>query len=448
MMATSAEPFRSVLFLMLPLLAAPAMAGGGSSGAASAPDPALLERAQEILRRTPLIDGHNDLADQLRDRFGNRLDRVDLEAGTDRLDPPMQTDLPRLRRGVAGGVFFAAYVPSELAGPAAIARMFEQIDVIRRVAERYPGALAPALTADDVERIHRDGKIAVLIGIEGGHAIGNSLAVLRQAQACGARYLTLTHLKSNDWADAAIWPLAGMDSLRHGGLTPFGREMIRELNRLGMLVDLSHTAEATMLAALEASEAPVIFSHAGARAVCDHPRNVPDRVLRRLADSGGVIMVDCVPGFTTNEFRAWDEPSWAEWFRLEKLHPNDRKAVEAGYNAWKAAHPAPVVTVADVADHMDHIRRVAGAAHVGIGSDFDGAEEFPAGLEDVSRYPAMLAELLRRGWSDAEVEGVAGGNILRVLRQAETVARRLQQSRPASDARIEDLDGPAAGAPR
>jgi len=458
-MIASPHPLWSTLFLIMPLLAAPAFGAGSGAGsgtgpaappgsALSQPDPRLLERAERILQRTPLVDGHNDLADQLRDRTGNRLDRIDLAAGTDRLEPPMQTDLPRLRRGGSGGVFFAAFVPAELNGPAAVARMFEQIDVLRRVAERYPDTLVPATSAADVERIHRDGKVAALIGVEGGYAIGNSLAVLRQAYNCGARYLTLTHLKSTDWADAAIWPGAGEDSLRHGGLTPFGREVIRELNRLGMLVDLSHTADATMLAALEVSEAPVIFSHAGARAVCDHPRNVTDAILRRLAENGGVVMVDFVPGFTTNAYRDWETPLWEEHGRLEKLHPDDSKAVHDGMRLWRDQHPAPRVTLADVADHLDHIRQVAGAEHVGIGTDYEGAGAFPVGLEDVSCYPALLAELLRRGWSDDEVTGAAGGNILRVMRQAEDVGRRLQKSRPPSEAHIEDLDGPTASAAR
>jgi membrane dipeptidase len=432
-----------MLISFLPLLAAACTPAEGNE-AATSPESSLMTTVRHILERTPLIDGHNDLAEQFRDRAKNHLDSLDLARDTGQLEPPLQTDIPRLRRGGAGGVFFAAYVPFRLQGPAAVAMMFEQMDVIRRVAGRHPETFALATSAAEVARIHHAGKIAALIGVEGGHAIGNSLAVLRQVYQCGARYLTLTHLKSNDWADAAIWPGVGEDSLRHGGLTPFGREVIREMNRLGMLVDLSHTADATMLAALELSEAPVIFSHAGARAVCDHPRNVPDEVLRRVAAGGGIVMVDFVPGFTTNEYRDWDGPAGTEWQRLEKLHPDDDKAVEAEFRVWKAQHPSPRVTLSQVADHIDHIRQVAGIEHVGIGTDFDGSDDFPVGLEDTSCYPALLAELLRRGYSTDEVRKVAGGNILRVMRRAEEVARRLRKTRAPSDALIEELDRPAS----
>jgi membrane dipeptidase len=430
---------RRALRLVIVMLVA-AVAPRAQAKESAMPEASLMADVRHVLERTPLIDGHNDLAEQLRDRVKNQLDSLDLAGDTGRLRPPMQTDIARLRRGGVGGVFFAAYVPFDLKGPPAVALMFEQIDVIRRVAARYPEALALATSAADVERIHRAGKIAALIGVEGGHAIGNSLAVLRQAYQGGARYLTLTHLKSNDWADAAIWPGVGADSLRHGGLTPFGREVIREMNRLGMLVDLSHTAEATMLAALETSEAPVIFSHSGARAVCDHPRNVPDEVLHRVAAKGGVVMVDFVPGFTTNEYRDWEGPAWAEWQRLEKLHPDDRQAVTTEFETWKAQHPAPRVTLSQVADHIDHVRQVAGIDHVGIGTDFEGSEAFPVGLEDTSCYPALLAELLRRGYSTDAIAKVAGGNLLRVMRGAEEVARRLQKARGPADALIDDLD--------
>ncbi|HVP38337.1 MAG TPA: dipeptidase [Candidatus Saccharimonadales bacterium] len=401
-----------------------------------------LEKVRRILESMPLIDGHNDLPEKLRERARNHLDSLDLDSDTARVEPPSQTNLPRLRRGGVGGTFFAAWVPGRLRGPEAAQMMFEQIDVIHRLVERHPETLALATSAEEVERAHRAGRIAALIGVEGGHAIANSLATLRQAYACGARYLTLTHLQSNDWADAAVWPGVGPDSLVHGGLTPFGLEVVREMNRLGMLVDLSHTADATMLAALEVSEAPVIFSHAGARAVCDHPRNVPDDILRRVADNGGVVMVDFVPGFVSAAYRDWEVPVWAEWQRLEKLYPGDRARVEAEMQAWRAQHPAPLVTLAQVADHIDHVRQVAGIEHVGLGSDFDGADEFPAGLEDPSRFPALLSELLRRGYSETDLKRLAGGNLLRVMRQAERVAERLQQRRPASDALIQDLDRP------
>ncbi len=437
-----AAPLRLAAVVVIVVLAA--AAARAQSRPSPAAEPTRLARVARVLTRTPLIDGHNDLAEQLRDRVKNHLDSLDLAGDTGRLQPPMQTDIPRLRRGGVGGVFFAAYVPYSLEGPAAVALMLEQIDVVRRVAERYPRDLALATTAADVERIHRAGKIAALIGVEGGHAIGNSLAALRQAHESGARYLTLTHLKSNQWADAAIWPGVGEDSLRHGGLTRFGREVVREMNRLGMLVDLSHAADATVLAAMDVSEAPAIFSHSGARAVCDHPRNVPDSILRRVAADGGVVMVDFVPGFTTDAYRDWEGPAWTEWQRLEKLHTDDHRAAAAEFEAWKAQHPAPRVTLADVADHLDHVRRVAGIDHVGIGTDFEGSEAFPVGLEDASCFPALLAELLRRGYTAGEVAKVAGGNLLRVMRQAEQVSRRLRKTRAASDALIEELDGRAA----
>ncbi len=401
-----------------------------------------MDRVREILRRIPLIDGHNDLPEQLRGRAKNRLGEIDLAGGTADLDPPMQTDIPRLRRGGAGGVFFAAYVSAGLSGPAAVPVLFEQIDVIRRMAGRYPGDFELAVSADEVERVHGDGRIAALIGIEGGHALGNSLPLLRQAYLAGARYLTLTHLKSNDWADAALWPGIGEETLCHGGLSPFGREVVREMNRLGMLVDLSHTADATMLAALEVSEAPVIFSHAGARAVCDHPRNVPDDILRRMAANGGIVMADFIPGYTSDDRVAWDRPALAEYLRLERLHPEDAAGVAAAFKAWKARNPPPRVTLSQVADHLDHLRRVAGIDHVGLGSDFDGSldGEFPTGLEDVSRTPALLAEMLRRGYSVEEAGKVAGGNLLRVMRRAEETARRLQRRRAPSEACNEDRD--------
>ena len=280
----------------------------------------------------------------------------------------------------------------------------------------------------------------MLVGVEGGHAIGNSLAVLRAAHLCGARYLTLTHMKNNDWADAALWPEVGNDTAPHAGLTAFGREVVREANRLGVLVDLSHTADATMRAALEVSEAPVIFSHSGARALCDHARNVPDEILRRIATNRGIVMVDFVPPFITEEHRAYSGPATAEWRRLEERHPGDTKTVQSELRAWRTQHPAPVVTLAQVADHVDHVRRVAGIEHVGLGSDFDGFDHFPQGLEDPSKIPALLEELLRRGYSTEDVRRIAGGNLLRVLREAEQVAERLRRIRPASDALIEELD--------
>ncbi len=394
---------------------------------------ALEARVAKVIAEAPLIDGHNDVPEQYRDRVGDRLDRLDLASDTSRLDPPMQTDIPRLRAGHLGGQFWSVYVPTSLKGPAAVQALFEQIDVVHRMAARCPETFAMAYSAADVERIHSSGKIACLIGMEGGHSIGDSLAVLREAYRCGARYLTLTHWDDTDWADSAT------AKPRHNGLTRFGREVVREMNRLGMLVDLSHVSDKTMLDALEASEAPVIFSHSSARALCNHVRNVPDDILRKVAAAGGVVMVNFAPGFISDEARAWDEVAFPERERLERLHPNDPQRVKAEFAAWKAAHPAPTVTVSQVADHVEHIRQFAGIDHVGLGSDFDGISRTPVGLEDVSKYPALLTELAQRGWSDADLAKLAGQNILRVMREAEAVAVRLQATRLPSEERIEDL---------
>jgi membrane dipeptidase len=344
-----------------------------------------MKTAREILREVPLIDGHNDLPWALRKLGEDRLDAIALARDTTGLTPPLATDLSRLKAGGVGGQFWAAFVPGALSGPAAVVLLLEQIDRIHRLIARYPDDLELALTAEDIVRIHGQGKIASLIGVEGGHAIGNSLAVLRMARALGARYLTLTHNENNEWADS------GTDKPAHHGLTPFGREVVRELNRLGMLVDLSHVSDDAMLAALETSQAPVIFSHSGARALCRHPRNVPDDILRRVAAAGGLVMVSFVPNFLTDSV-------------------NNKTAA-----------------LSDVADHLDHIRDVAGVDHAGIGSDFDGFSPSTAGLEDVSCYPALLAELLRRGYSKSDVKKVAGKNLLRVMRAAEATAALCQR---------------------
>jgi membrane dipeptidase len=335
---------------------------------------------------------------------------------------------------MVGGQFWAVYVPSEAAGPAGVQMLLEQIDVVTRMAARYPDALAPALTADDIERIHRSGRTACLIGIEGGQAIGNSLAVLRLAHALGARYMTLTHWGPTDWADAATSPP------RNNGLTAFGREVVREMNRLGMMVDLSHVSDAVMRQVLEISEAPPIFSHSSARAVCNHPRNVPDDILRATAAGKGVVMVNFAPGFISDAASAWEEKAWPEYRRLRSLYPGDRKRIREAMDLWRSDNPAPRVTAADVADHIDHIRRVAGIDHVGLGSDFDGISLTPEGLDDVSRYPNLIAELLRRGYTEDEVRKVAGGNILRVMRAVEEAARRQQRSRPPSETLMEEID--------
>jgi membrane dipeptidase len=331
--------------------------------------------------------------------------------------PATMTDIPRLRRGGVGAQFWSVYVPAGLAGEHAVTATLEQIDIVHRMIARYPDTFELALTADDVERIFRSGKIASLIGMEGGHSIDSSLGALRMFARLGARYMTLTHSKNVPWADAST------DAPAHGGLTPFGEAVVREMNRLGMLVDLSHVSPEAMEDAIRVSAAPVIFSHSSARALCDHPRNVPDAVLRLLPKNGGVVMVSFVPGFTTPDAMAWDNALEAEQQRVAKAMPGDEAGTKRSIDAWRAAHPRPKVTIADVANHIDHVRTVAGIDHVAYGSDFDGISAGPTGLEDVSTFPALTAELLRRGYSDADVKKVLGLNLLRVMRAAEAVAR-------------------------
>ncbi|MES1245906.1 MAG: dipeptidase [Acidobacteriota bacterium] len=401
-----------------------------------APDPALVERARRLLDQVPLVDGHNDVPWELRDRVKNHLARLDLRSDTNGLKKRMHTDIPRLRKGGVGAQFWSVYVPADKAGPESVRIVLEQIDVVRRLAELYPDTFEMAATADDVVRIHKAGRIASLVGMEGGHSIDNSLGVLRQLYATGARYMTLTHSKNVAWADS------GTDKAEHGGLTKFGEEVVREMNRLGMLVDLSHVSPDTMKDALAVSEAPVIFSHSSARALDAHPRNVPDEVLRKIPANGGVVMVTFVPSFLSEAVRAWNAEEDAEEARLKALHPEDPDRVESELAAWKKEHPSPKATLAQAADHIEHVRQLAGIDHVGIGSDFDGITDTPLGLEGVDTYPVLLAELLKRGWSDEEVKKLAGLNVLRVFREAETVAARLRRERPASDALIEELDGP------
>jgi len=405
------------------------------------PPPELVERARRLLAEAPLIDGHNDAPWQYRERTGNRLAELDLSASTAGLEPPMHTDIPRLRAGGVGGQFWSVYVPAAMAGPGAPTAVLEQIDVVHRMAARWPETFEMAYGADDVRRIFAAGRIASLVGVEGGHAIHDSLAVLRQLYLAGARYMTLTHSDNTRWADSAT------DEPEHGGLTRFGEEVVAEMNRLGMLVDLSHVSAQAMHDALDASEAPVIFSHSSARALDAHPRNVPDDVLRRLPDNGGVVMVTFVEVFVSEEARRHWAERQAEEARLESLHPGDPEAVESALEAWEEEHPMPRATYLQVADHVDHVREVAGIDHVGIGSDFDGIPRGPLGLEEVSEFPVLLAELLRRGYTDGEVEQVAGGNLLRAFDRAEEVAERLQKERQPSEATIEELDGDAGEAP-
>ena len=377
-----------------------------------------MKSISQILSETPLIDGHNDLPWQFRKLSQHGLDAIELAGDTSHLTPPLATDLKRLKAGGVGGQFWAVYVPATLRGAEAVTALLEQIDRVHRFVARYPYSLELALTADDVVRIHGQGKIASLIGLEGGHSINNSLAVLRMSHALGALYMTLTHVKNNDWADA------GTDTQVHQGLTPFGGEVVREMNRLGMMVDLSHVSDQTMRAALKISRAPVICSHSGARALCRHARNVPDDLLKLVAASGGVVMAAFLPAYLTEADRLDDESANVEMARLSELHEGDPSRVASDFAEWRKAHPDPHrATLLDVADHLDHIREVAGIDHAGIGSDFEGFKNPPAGLEDAACYPALLAELQKRGYGENDLKKVAGENILRVMRVVEKIAQ-------------------------
>lgn len=389
------------------------------------------QQARTILETTPLIDGHNDLPWALRQRFGSDVHAVDLTADQSGLEPPLHTDIFRLREGGVGAQFWSVYVPASMEPLEAARATFEQIDVVNRMIAAHPDALEFAATADDVERIHGEGRIASLIGIEGGYSIAESMGLLRQFFEAGVRYMTLTHSTSTSWADSAT------DAQKHDGLSSFGEAVVREMNRLGMLVDLSHVSEATMLDAMRVSQAPVIFSHSSARAVTDHPRNVPDTVLRMMAEDGGVAMVTLVPSFVSEAVRAYGAALTAERTRLQALHPNHPDAVAEGLATWRAANAAPVATISDVADHIDHVRDVAGIDHVGIGGDFDGVDSLPEGLSGVETYPRLLAELMRRGWTEADIRKLAGENVLRVMRAAEATAERLADQ-PPSLARIDN----------
>lgn len=410
------------LVLMLPLTAL--SASMTENALPPKPDAQLLARVHKILREVPLIDGHNDVPWQYRKR-SNDFSAIDLMADTSKLNPPMVTDIPRLHAGCVGGQFWSVYIPYSLSGPAAVKAVLEQIDVVHYIVARYPQTFELALTAADVERIHNKGRIASMIGMEGGHAIDNSLAMLRMTYALGARYMTLTHVKNIDWADAAG------EKPEHHGLTPFGEEIVREMNRLGMLVDLSHVSDDTMRCALKVSKAPIIFSHSSARALCHHPRNVPDDILKLTAANGGIVMVAFVPGFIAETERRHSVAEQQEEDRLKQEFPNDDKKQADGISAWRQSHPEPhTAKLKDVADHIDYIRQLAGIDHVGIGSDFDGFSGGIAGLDDVSCYPALLAELLRRGYSTSDIKKVAGLNLLRVLRSAEAVSTQLKRERP------------------
>ena len=383
-----------------------------------------LARARALHKSALLIDGHNDYPWALRQRDPARnLDTLDIS----RSQPSIMTDIPRLKEGGVGGQLWSVYVPGELQGQTAVTATLEQIDIVHRMVGKYPAAFELALTAADVERIHKTRKIASLIGMEGGHSIDNSLANLRMFHRLGARYMTLTHNVNTPWADAAA------DTPKSNGLSPFGEEVVKEMNWLGMMVDVSHVSPETMEDAIRVSQAPVIFSHSGARAVNDHPRNVPDNILRMMPKNGGVVMVTFVPGFVSAKVNAWNKLQTAEDTRL-KGGSADAAAIKAGVETWTAAHPAPAATIPDVADHVDHIRKVAGIDHIGLGGDFDGITQTVTDLDNVSTYPRLTAELLKRGYSDADIRKILGTNILRVMRQTEKVSKRLQSERGPSTA--------------
>jgi membrane dipeptidase len=389
-----------------------------------------LEQARAILKEVPLIDGHNDLPWAVRTGFALSLDSANIAQP----QPRLMTDIPRLKAGMVGGQFWSAYSPSSFAGSGAARVGMEQVDLVHRLVARYPETFELARTADDIVRIHRAGKIASLIGLEGGHMIENSLGLLRAFYALGVRYMTLTHSRNTDWADAAT------DSMQHRGLTRFGEEVVREMNRLGMLVDLSHASDSTMWDVLRVTEAPVIFSHSSSRHFTPHPRNVPDDILRAVARNGGVVMVNYVPTFIY--LPAYEHSQRAqEYQRGLRARGVEGRALQDSLRAWNESNPMPRPPLSVVADHIEHIRNVAGVDHVGIGSDLDGIDATPIGLEDVSTFPALIAELLRRGWSAEDVKKVAGLNLLRVMRQVEEVAERLQRERGPSVAQIEILDG-------
>jgi len=389
--------------------------------------------AEAALRAAPVWDGHNDVPIQLRQRDKNVIAQFDFHDTTDTADPAnkriaMQTDIARLRKGRVGAQFWSVYVSAQLDDRQAVQATIEQIDVTKRLIARYPQDLEYVTSAAGAEAAMKRGRVASLMGMEGGHSIGGSLAVLRQMYALGARYMTLTHSKALPWADSAT------DAPKNDGLNDFGRDVVREMQRIGMLVDLSHVSEATMIDALDVARAPVMFSHSGARAVTAHPRNVPDTVLDRLKANDGIVMVVTLPSYVSEAVWDWSSRRSAEQARLADRHPEDPKAVEAGIAEWTTANPAPRATMQQLADHVDHITKRAGVDHVGVGGDFDGMSSFVEGFEDVGGYPALFAELARRGYSQADLEKIASRNMLRVMRGAEAYAAAHKADPPIESA--------------
>lgn len=374
-------------------------------------------RIEKLLDRTPVIDGHNDLAWEIRDSYGAAVEGVDLSRDTDKLPFPLQTDIARLKRGHVGAQFWSVWIPATTVGPRAVEMTVEEIDIVRRFVARYPDSLALASTAADVRRFQKSGRIASLIGVEGGHQIDGRLSVLRQYRALGVAYMTLTHTHSLDWADSST------DAPRAGGLNDFGRKVVTEMNRIGMIVDVSHVADSTIAAVLDVSTAPIIASHSGARAIADAPRNIPDDLLKRIGEKGGVVMANFYPSFVSQKWRAWDAARTAAGKAAGVATNVYGTRAPQPLVEWERSHPEPAVTVADVADHIEHIAKVAGYGAVGLGGDFDGISGTgPIGLKGVEGYPAIFAELARRGWSDARLSALAQGNVLRVMERVEAVA--------------------------
>ena len=385
--------------------------------------PSVQKRIDRILKRTPLIDGHNDLPEQLRDKY--ELSVEGLAIGGAEREKPLMTDMARLRQGRVGGQFWSVWITGTYTGDEAIRMTIEQIDIVTRLVKAYPNDLELALTARDMERAHKRGRIGSLIGVEGGRQMGGSLAALRQFHRLGARYMTLTHNQTTEWADS------GTDEPKYDGLSPFGVEVVKEMNRLGMLVDLSHVSPATAADAIAASRAPVIFSHSDVSAINPHPRTVPDDILRLLPENGGVVMVTFVPAFLSSDFWAWSRERSAQEARLKSLYSYSKAKVTEGLKAWDAAHPKPDVPISVVADHVEHVVKIAGNDHVGLGGDFDGIDDTVPDLNGVEDYPNLFAELIRRGWNDRDLAKLAGGNILRVMRRAEAVAASMKDEPPS-----------------
>jgi membrane dipeptidase len=409
---------------MIALTLAPLLLAAAQS-APTVTDAATQARVERVLREAPVIDGHNDLAWELRKSYNGAVEAVDLTRDTAKLDKPLQTDIPRLRKGHVGGQFWSLYIPADETGPEAVQATLDQIDIVQRFVRAHPKTFAMAQTAADVREARGEGRIASLMGIEGGHQFGGRVSVLRQFRELGVLYMTLTHSKSLSWADAAT------DAPRSGGLSPFGRQVIGEMNRIGMIVDISHVSDATMAAVLDVTKAPVIASHSSARAVADRPRNIPDPLLRRIAQNGGVVMVNFYPAFLSTEWNDWDNRriAFAKEIGLPSA-PSGQRSTPA-LVAWERANPQPRVDVRTVADHVEHIARVAGYDHVGLGADYDGISGTgPEGMKGVDSYPLLFAELARRGWSDANLAKLSQNNVLRVMEGVEATARAMADAPP------------------